>query len=485
MLHLSIIRFWNNLQQWWQHLWQPYDFQPGHPRFQSPETQLPHFVRHCSVGLKYHRLFHAIRWQDFPAKPLTETQFHAAIPPASFAAACLIKLHEGLPSMPRLRDYLIEHPSLIWLLGLPLTPAPNTPCGFDPEASMPTARHLTRLLRKMPNDSLQFLLDETVRLIQAQLDPVAPDFGQAISLDTKHILAWVKENNPKAFVEDRYNKTKQPAGDPDCKLGCKKRRNQSPTPTSNPQPASQTDVGEFHWGYASGVVATKVPEWGEFVLAEFTQTFDQSDVSYFFPLMTTTERRLGCRPRFGALDAAYDAFYIYEYFHQPDTDWQTAFAAVPYNQRNGTRKTFDPDGHPHCEAGLVMTLGYQFTSRATLYEHQRDHYVCPLKGQGEEACPIQHKRWAKGGCTMRLPSSVGSRLRHQIDRDSDLYQAVYNQRTATERINAQAVALGIERPHLRNRAAITNQNTLIYVLINLRGWQRIRARQRAAENIAF
>jgi len=43
-----------------------------------------------------------------------------------------------------------------------------------------------------------------------------------------------------------------------------------------------------------------------------------------------------------------------------------------------------------------------------------------------------------------------------------VYQAVnsftdvllYNQRTAVERINAQAVALGIERPHLRNGAAI-------------------------------
>ena len=50
---------------------------------------------------------------------------------------------------------------------------------------------------------------------------------------------------------------------------------------------------------------------------------------------------------------------------------------------------------------------------------------------------------------------------------------VYKQRTATERINAQAVALGIERPHLRNQQAIANQNTLIYVLINLRALRRL------------
>jgi hypothetical protein len=43
-----------------------------------------------------------------------------------------------------------------------------------------------------------------------------------------------------------------------------------------------------------------------------------------------------------------------------------------------------------------------------------------------------------------------------------------------ERIHSQAVEPGIERPELRNGQAIANLNTLIYVLINLRAWQRIR-----------
>ena len=51
---------------------------------------------------------------------------------------------------------------------------------------------------------------------------------------------------------------------------------------------------------------------------------------------------------------------------------------------------------------------------------------------------------------------------------------VYKQLTATERINSQAKALGIERPHVRNGKAIANLNTLIYLLINLRFFQRIR-----------
>jgi hypothetical protein len=78
-----------------------------------------------------------------------------------------------------------------------------------------------------------------------------------------------------------------------------------------------------------------------------------------------------------------------------------------------------------------------------------------------------------------MATSVGARIRYQLDRDSETYKQVYKQRTATERINSQAVMLGIERPKLRNRASITNHNTLIYVLINLHALQRIRQRKAA------
>ena len=73
-----------------------------------------------------------------------------------------------------------------------------------------------------------------------------------------------------------------------------------------------------------------------------------------------------------------------------------------------------------------------------------------------------------------MPISIGARIRYTLDRDSDRYKQIYRQRTAVERINSQAVALGIERPHLRNGAAIANRNTLIYLLINLRFLHRLR-----------
>jgi hypothetical protein len=249
-----------------------------------------------------------------------------------------------------------------------------------------------------------------------------------------------------------------------------------PTPTSEGKPASQAEVGEFYWGYASGVAATKIEEWGEFVLAELTQTFDHADVSYFFPLMAAIERRLGHKPRYGALDTGFDAHYIYDYFHAAG-----GLAAIPLAERGDPTRQFDAQGRPLCPAGLPMPLKGTFTCRTTLFHHQRGRYACPLRfpKPSGEACPIGDPHFAKGGCLVTMPTSPGARIRYQLERDSAEFKTLYNQRTATERINSQALELGIERPKLRRGSAIANQNTLIYVLINLHALQRVRARKAA------
>lgn len=140
-------------------------------------------------------------------------------------------------------------------------------------------------------------------------------------------------------------------------------------------------------------------------------------------------------------------------------------------------RQFSAEGLPLCQAGFAMPLQYAFTDRTScLVEHERGKYVCPLRFPTPigQKCPVQHKRWKKGGCTTMMPTSIGTRLRYTLDRDSVEYKDAYRQRTAIERINSQAVTLGIERPHLRSGKAIANQNTLIYLLINLRFLQRLR-----------
>lgn len=458
---------------------------------QLPETDLPLLVREDAVAMKYLRLLGTLDWSHFPAQADQRIWYDfPAVPLSAFAAACLVKLDQRQVYMSNLRTYLAEHPALLWILGFPLAACDRFSWGFDPQTSLPTERHFCRLLWQLPNSALQFLLDETVRLIQEELRSVVPGFGECISLDTKHILAWCQENNPKAYLDGpRYDKTQQPKGDPDCKLGCKRKHNQVrgqaaieriPTPHANPIPAEKVSVGEYYWGYASGVVATRVADWGEFVLAELTQTFDHSDVSYFFPLMSEVERRLGFRPKFGALDAAYDAFYVYEYFHPAG-----GFAAVPLVEKGKTaHRTFDDQGLPLCAAHLAMPLKMTYLDRTTaILPYERGQYACPLlfPQPTGKPCPVSDPHWAKGGCTTTLATSIGARLRHQLDRTAEAYKQVYRQRTATERVNSQAKEFGIERPKLRNQASIRNTNTLIYVLINLHALQRIR--QRKAERL--
>jgi hypothetical protein len=438
------------------------------------EAALPPSIRACPVARKYYRLLHALDWAHFP-----ERDPHRAwpgrqpdYPRAAYAAAYLVKLDAQLRYMSDLRQYLLDHPALATLLG------------FKPD-HLPSRKHFGRVVRQFPNDALQFLLDAAVTALADALPPeVRATFGDTVSIDTKHILAWVKENNPKVFVKGRYDKTCQPKGDPDCKLGVKSRANTPPTvdvptPTTHPPPASQ-QVGETeaYWGYASGVCATRIldPDGtpvAEVVLAEHTQTFDRDDVTYFHPLIEATQRRLGRAPRFGALDKAYDAFYVYEYFHQAG-----GFAAVPFVPKGQhPHRTFDAAGWPRCAAGLAMPLVATHFDRSSHMPHEKGHYACPLRHPtpNGQTCPIADGHWSHGGCTTVLATSIGARIRHQLDRESDAFKAVYAQRTADERINAQAVELGIERPKLRNQRAITNLNTLTYVLINLRALGRVRA----------
>ena len=108
-------------------------------------------------------------WGHFPERNLQRNWGQFTIPYATLAAAELIRLNETLPSMGRLRRFLVEHPGFIGLLGFPISPAPERPLGFNPQASLPTQRHLTHLLRQLPNTSGPLLPSLTLQRTHAVL----------------------------------------------------------------------------------------------------------------------------------------------------------------------------------------------------------------------------------------------------------------------------------------------------------------------------
>jgi hypothetical protein len=472
---------------WCQPLCSPVAPDPVCP-LKQPDLPLPAWVANDPLVQHYRALIGELPWTAFPER----TQDRPwpgphPDPRAPFLAAYLVKLHEGKRFMSELRTFLIKHPALVYYLGFQRVLDPSAPHGFDVAQTVPKRRHFSTVLRTLPNPSMQFLLSATVELLRATLAPQEQaSFGDIIAGDTQALLAWVKQNNPKQYIkEGRLDKSRQPAADPDCKLGVKKSRNRAPTdadgdgdeqgaPRSDAKPARELQVGvDIFWGYASGIVVTRLSNGTEVVLAERTRPFTESDPSYFFPLMQQVESRLGRKPRFGAWDCAFDAHYVYDYFEQAG-----GFAAVPFNAgKKGAKRQFAPDGAPLCAAGLAMPRLFLYQHRSSLIPHTREKCGCPLlyPQPTGRVCPIADPHFESGGCTTTLAADSGSRIRHTLDRESDEYKELYAKRTMVERINAQAEALGILHPKLRRGRAIANQNTLTYVLINLRALQRIRA----------
>lgn len=415
------------------------------------------YLRHIDpVCQRYRAFFALLDWSEVAERderrPWPGARPH---PQAAYLKALLVKVCEAKPFITQLRTFLVEHPLLVLELGFRLVRDATQPYGFDVEQTVPCDRWLREKQRSLPQLVLQSLLTDTVHQLQA----VIPGLGETVAFDVKHIYAWVQANNPKAYVEHRYDPLRQPSGDPDCRLGVKKSRNQE-------QPDGRlTERKEYVWGYGSGVAAATVKGYGDIVLAEWTQPFNQVDNTYFHPLYQQTVAHLGGRPKNITADAAFDDWDIYQTC--ADTG---GVAAIPLNLRGHPAPDRLPDGTPRCARGLAMSPSYVFAHTAG-YQAQR--FRCPLLFPQPTGESCDHEQFGKGpGCVKDPNIEPGGLMRVRLDRQSDDYKAIYRQRSTDERINSQAKALGIERPMVRNQRAVANLNTLTYVVINVRALAR-------------
>ncbi len=241
-------------------------------------------------------------------------------PLSAYLKAFLLRIKAGLRYTTQLRQFLLAHPLLIIDFGFQLELDRRLPYGFDPDKTLPCRYWLGEKLRQLDRGLLTDLLAATVAALQQEI----PGLGETVAFDVKHIYGWVKENNERVYVRERYDKTKRLAGDPDCRLGVKKRSNQEPEassttqdsasaaacdhkeqpkgvpePTEPAQPAAKKDKKEkkeLIWGYGTGVAAAFVPEYGDVVVAEDTQGFNENDITHFHPLYQQTVLALGFFP---------------------------------------------------------------------------------------------------------------------------------------------------------------------------------------------
>jgi hypothetical protein len=411
-----------------------------------------------SIVQRYRSFFALLDWTELPERsqdhPWPGTLPH---PESAYVKALLVKLCEQKAYITDLRTFLLDHPLLVLELGFHPVPDPSGRYGFDVEQTVPCDRWLRHKQQTLDNTLLRALLRQTVHALQQEI----PALGQTIAVDVKHIYAWVQENNPKAYVSDRYDPDRQPRGDGDCRLGVKRSHNQE-------QPDGTTKARkEYVWGYGTGVVAATDPAYGDVVLADYTQPFNETDPTYYRRLYQRTIDTLGFRPKNITADAAFDAWYVYQ-----DAAEMAGIAAVPLNTRGHPTPQLGPNGLQLCPKGLEMSALYQF-DHSDGYRAQE--LRCPLLVPRPSGQTCDHEQFAKGvGCVKYINITAGGKMRIGLDRQSEHYKSIYRQRTAAERINSQAKALGIERPQVRNQASVGNLNTLTYIVINARALGRAR-----------
>ncbi len=413
---------------------------------------------HDPIVQRYRQFFALFEWKVVQEPPLAPSRpGKRPHPQTAYIKALLIKLVEGYDSCTALRRFLLEHPFVVLEVGFRPVLNRSLPYGFDVAQSVPTARWLRQKQRTLAQPLLQALLAATVQ----DLCEAIPGLGETVAFDVTHIYAYVQENNPRAYVKERYHKERQPKGDPDCKLGVKRSTNKE-------QPdGSSKEEKEYLWGYGSGVASATLPGYGDVVVAESTLPFNDNDITYFVPLYIRTVAILGFFPTHLTADAAFDAWYTYQM-----VVYRHGIAAIPKNQHGHPESQRDRDGVPLCAKGLRMHPTYQFSHT---YGYLSQRFRCPLLFPAPTGQRCDHPQFLKEkGCVKDLNWELGGQMRVTLDRQSPLYKAIYQQRTSTERINSQSKALGIKRPKVRNLRSVRNLNTLTYLVINARALQRAR-----------
>jgi hypothetical protein len=108
----------------------------------QPGVLLPRFVAECAVAHKYLDLLGPLDWDHFPERdPHRPWPGPQPAPRAPFVAAYLVKLDQQKRYVSDLREYLAEHPALVWVLGFPGNPplVPQLPLSQAPK--LPVTRY--------------------------------------------------------------------------------------------------------------------------------------------------------------------------------------------------------------------------------------------------------------------------------------------------------------------------------------------------------
>lgn len=188
-----------------------------------------------------------------------------------------------------------------------------------------------------------------------------------------------------------------------------------------------------------------------------TTTADAADSSVALDILDHTHAFLPVTECTFIADKGYDVKNIYNQVK----NLYDGECIIPLNKRNTKNSKLLPQGNPVCDAGLAMWKDGKFSDRG----RTRQKFCCPLKSSTDADCPCHHKNFYNGkkhrGCTKYI--TIPDDLRLSINRDSRYFKDNYSLRTECERYNSRFKNTGQERMWVRNKASVTNLNTLAHI----------------------
>jgi len=356
----------------------------------------------------------------------------------SILKALIFKNLQGLLSFSDLVRELSDNPELVFLLG------------FNPEKLL-YVEIFSAFLKNLPHHCLE----EVKNCLIIELIDVGEITGEYLSFNSTNIPAKVKENNLKTSIASRFDKTKFPKGDPDCRLGVM---------VHFPQPFKKEI--RFFWGYKNSVLADAV---SELPILEVTKPANVHDTNIALPLLKEMKERFNFKVSGVMADAALDSPDILSFILD---DLRTA-PYIPRNPRGTGRYrsniSISPSGKRICLAGFEMLYWGQFREGKRI----RRKFVCPIThskkfSQQHPSCPMLESSLfnKKNGCTS-YTQTVPDDVRKRIEYGTEKFKKMYNMRTGSERIFSRLLSLCMNNPGVKGLNAISSHATIAHITVLL------------------
>ena len=294
--------------------------------------------------------------------------------------------------------------------------------GFDNQA--PSRHRFEEFLHKAPNELLQQIRRQQIKTL-IELGVIT---GKYLSIDSTPVVAWVKQNNPKVFVEGKFDKTKLPQGDPDARLGFMSL--QKLTKHSKEQQLeffNPSNIKDKHgrrvicfWGYRNHAIFDSLSELPVLEVTKPANVFDSKVTVFAFKQLNKSFK---FKPKGILGNAAHDSNAIRKYIRK--TLKTKDF--IPINPRSTKQEIkFTKYNARVCIAGFEMYPWGKFKDRGRI----RRKFVCPIThlksfaAKYNHQCPVNHPKFSKGGyyAYVRIDKSYRTDC---IDPKSKYFKRIY------------------------------------------------------------